>query len=152
MNQRTSYSSGYGYDGDTRGQQSYDSYDYRDSYYPYSPRYGDYSDDGNGRNSHGDNGHSNVDNSRSGSQGFGQNVPKYGSYASGYGDKCPGISIALLLISLLGIFLMGYILYLKVVAAGTKKKRATTGIDSVGVRWFLQNIESIIYSGKPHSI
>ena len=158
MNQRIGYPSGYGYEPRTRGQESYngyrDSYDYGDDYYSYSPsqiqsRYGDYSDYAKGTKTHSDNDQSNKDKIRSGSYGLGQTVANYGSYASGHGDKCPGISIALLLISLLGIFLMGYILYLKIVAAG-RKKRATTGID--GVRWFVQNIESIFFSGKPYFI
>ena len=154
MDRRLGYANGQSYAPKTRFADSYnryrDSYDYGDddSYYSYSPsqfqrRYGDYSDYNSNTDKYSD--LSNSENLRSGSYGFGHNAAKYGSYASGYGDKCPGISIALLLISLLGIFLMGYIFYLKVVAAG-RKKRATTGID--GVRWFMENIESIIFSGN----
>ena len=114
-------------------RDDYDEY-VDDRYYAYnSPsqyraRYSDYSD----YNSYRDK------SDRIGSYG-------HGSFSGGYGDKCPGISIALLLISLLGIALMGYIFYLKVVDAG-RKKRATPGID--GFLWFAENIESIVFRGN----
>jgi hypothetical protein len=132
-----------------RGSGSYpgyrDEYDYADeNYYSFSPsqyrsRYGDYSDYPSRADTYRDQ----TDRSRGGS--YGHESAKFGSYASGYGDKCPGISIALLLISLLGIALMGYIFYLKVVDAG-RKKRATSGID--GFLWFAENIESILFRGN----
>ena len=46
----------------------------------------------------------------------------YGSYSSSYGKECPGIPIALLLVSLLGVLVMGYILYTKIVGAGRRKR------------------------------
>ena len=155
MNRRTGYASESGYPPKTRGHDSYngyrDSYDYGDeNYYSYSPdqvqrRYGDYSDYSSKTDNYGDKSNYDTLDNRSGSYGIGHNAVKYGSYASGYGDKCPGISIALLLISLLGIALMGYIFYLKVVAAG-RKKRATLGID--GFLWLAENIESIVFRGN----
>ena len=55
--------------------------------------------------------------------GYGYGAQSYGSYASGYGKQCPGISIALLLISLLGIVLMGYIHAVKDCGCWKKKER-----------------------------
>jgi hypothetical protein len=55
--------------------------------------------------------------------GYGYGAQSYGSYASGYGKQCPGISIALLLISLLGIALMGYIHAVKDCGCWKKKER-----------------------------
>jgi hypothetical protein len=40
--------------------------------------------------------------------------------------ECPGIPIALLLITLLGIATMGVIFYLKVVAAGRRRRSANS--------------------------
>ena len=74
----------------------------------------------------------------SGGSGYGHSgggyspSPSYGSYGgtvygshSGYGKMdCPGIPIALLLITLLGIAVMGFILYTKIVGAGRRKKRS----------------------------
>ena len=68
----------------------------------------------------------------------------YGSYA-GYGKQCPGISIALLLITLLGVALMGYILWSKIVAAG-RKKRDVTDMDDYW--WFVDNFSSLLINGK----
>ena len=47
----------------------------------------------------------------------------YGSYSGGYND-CPGIPIALLLVTLLGIAVMGFILFQKINAAGRRKREA----------------------------
>ena len=70
----------------------------------------------------------------------------YGSYSGGYND-CPGIPIALLLVTLLGIGVMGFILYQKIVGAGRRKR--DTGFDS----WTqllpdLDTLPIIIYHGR----
>ena len=77
--------------------------------------------------------------------GSGYGAQSYGSYASGYGKQCPGISIALLLISLLGIALMGYILYSKIVAAGRRKRDVAEIAD---FWWFADNFLPILINGK----
>ena len=54
---------------------------------------------------------------------YGYSQPSYASYSSGYGKMdCPGIPIALLLITLLGILTLGVIFFLKVQAAGRRKR------------------------------
>ena len=53
----------------------------------------------------------------------------YGSYSGGYND-CPGIPIALLLVTLLGIAVMGFILFQKINAAGRRKREAPGEGDS----------------------
>merc|ERR1719270_1229464 len=52
-----------------------------------------------------------------------QSKSSYGSYSGGYND-CPGIPIALLLVTLLGIGVMGFILFTKIQGAGRKKRDA----------------------------
>ena len=59
--------------------------------------------------------------SRSG--GYGGN---YASYSGGYKD-CPGIPLALLLITLLGVAVLGVIFFLKVQAAGRRKRSSEEG-------------------------
>ena len=59
--------------------------------------------------------------SRSGGYG------NYASYSGGYKD-CPGIPLALLLITLLGIAVLGVIFFLKVQAAGRRKRSSEEGI------------------------
>merc|ERR1719422_961027 len=56
-----------------------------------------------------------------------QSKSSYGSYSGGYND-CPGIPIALLLVTLLGIGVMGFILFTKIQGAGRRKR--DTGFDS----------------------
>ena len=48
----------------------------------------------------------------------------HASYSGGY-EKCPGIPLALLLITLAGVVVMGVIFFLKVQAAGRRKKRSS---------------------------
>ena len=50
-----------------------------------------------------------------------QSKSSYGSYSGGYND-CPGIPIALLLVTLLGIGVMGFILFTKIQGAGRRKR------------------------------
>ena len=58
-----------------------------------------------------------------GSTGYSQ--PSYGSYSGGYGKtECPGISLALLLITLAGIAVLGVILFLKIQNPTGRKKRS----------------------------
>ena len=77
--------------------------------------------------------------------GYGYGAQSYGSYASGYGKQCPGISIALLLISLLGIVLMGYILWSKIVAAGRRKRDVA---DMADFWWFMDHLGPIMINGR----
>ena len=77
--------------------------------------------------------------------GYGYGAQSYGSYAHGYGKQCPGISIALLLISLLGIALMGYILWSKIVAAGRRKRDLA---DMTDYWWVTDNILPILINGN----
>ena len=48
----------------------------------------------------------------------------HASYSGGKMNKCPGIPLALLLITLLGIAITGAILFLKIQAAGKRKRRS----------------------------
>ena len=77
--------------------------------------------------------------------GYGYGAQSHGSYASGYGKQCPGISIALLLISLLGIALMGYILWSKIVAAGRRKRDVA---DIADFWWLTENFLPILINGN----
>ena len=79
--------------------------------------------------------------------GYGYGAQSYGSYAGGYGKQCPGISIALLLISLLGIALMGYILWSKIVAAGRRKRDLA---DMTDYWWVADNVLPILINGNLH--
>ena len=60
-----------------------------------------------------------------GGGGYGYGEPSYASYSGGgYGKvDCPGIPIALLLITLLGIAVLGAIFLQKVLAAGRRRRR-----------------------------
>ena len=60
-----------------------------------------------------------------GGGGYGYGEPSYASYSGGgYGKvECPGIPIALLLITLLGIAVLGAIFLQKVLAAGKRRRR-----------------------------
>ena len=84
----------------------------------YSNTYGSYT--GAGAGSYGDYG--DYSSSYSG-QTPAQAKSTYGSYSGGYND-CPGIPIALLLVTLLGIAVMGFILFQKINAAGRRKREA----------------------------
>ena len=80
-----------------------------------------------------------------GSSGYGSSGPRaqaknYGSYSAGYKD-CPGIPFALLLITVLGVTVMGVLFYFKVQAAGRKKR-------SVAAGWSLEDIEIALISGR----
>ena len=83
----------------------------------YSNTYGSYTVAGAG--SYGDYG----DYSSYSGQTPAQAKSTYGSYSGGYND-CPGIPIALLLVTLLGIAVMGFILFQKINGAGRRKREA----------------------------
>ena len=113
--------------------------------YTYSGKQGRFSDYGDYYGSY-DDGYG-VDKTFKNLGGHSYGAQTYGSYA-GYGKQCPGISIALLLITLLGVTLMGYILWSKInAAAGRRKKRYTTG-NFVDVWEFVENFLPILLNGN----
>ena len=64
--------------------------------------------------------------------GYGYGEPSYASYSGGYGKmECPGIPIALLLITLLGIAVLGAIFLQKVLAAGKRRRRRSIAIEDL---------------------
>ena len=87
----------------------------------YSNTYGSYTGAGAGAASYGDYGDYSSYSGYSGTPA--QSKSSYGSYSGGYND-CPGIPIALLLVTLLGIGVMGFILFTKIQAAGRRKRQA----------------------------
>ena len=95
-------------------------------------RFGDYSDYGS------------YDYGGYGTSKAGYGAQSHGSFA-GYGHKCPGVSIALLLITLLGVALMGYILWSKIVAAGRRKRDVAEMSD---FWWILENSLPLLINGK----
>ena len=122
---------------------NYDLMNSRSDLYGYSPAQGSsggFSDRDGGYGGHsggGGYGHSGGGYGHSGGgyghSGGGYSSPSYGGYGyssgsvygshSGYGKMdCPGIPIALLLITLLGIAVMGFILFTKIQGAGRKKR------------------------------
>ena len=85
-------------------------------------------------------------NSGYGSSGYGSSGPyaqakNYGSYSAGYKD-CPGIPFALLLITVLGVTVMGVLFYFKVQAAAGRKKRSTFS------GWGLEDLEIAFHKGR----
>lgn len=78
-----------------------------------------------------------------------QSKSTYGSYSGGYND-CPGIPIALLLVTLLGIGVMGFILFTKIQGAGRRKRDI---IDSwVEMLPQLEDLDRIILHGRKRGI
>ena len=65
--------------------------------------------------------------------GYGYGEPSYASYSGGgYGKMdCPGIPIALLLITLLGIAVLGAIFLQKVLAAGRRRRRRSISLEDL---------------------
>ena len=129
---------GYGYGSDTTYLQSGNSYLARRNAYGL-PGYRS-----SGYGSSGSSGYGS-----SGTSGYGDSSPGYavyprsGSYSSSYEQDCPGLSIALLLITLLGIGVLFYILYTKIVAAGRRKR----GLEDEQW-WYILHMEEIILSGR----
>jgi hypothetical protein len=74
----------------------------------------------------------------------------YGSYSQSYGKECPGIPIALLLVSLLGVLVMGYILYTKIVGAGRRKRDISDTWSVLGTE--LENFEIVILHGRDSAL
>ena len=68
-----------------------------------------------------------------GGGGYGYGEPSYASYSGGgYGKvECPGIPIALLLITLLGIAVLGAIFLQKVLAAGRRRRRRSISLEDL---------------------
>ena len=69
----------------------------------------------------------------------------YGSYSGGY--DCPGIPIALLLVTLLGIGVLGFILFTKIQGAGRRKR------DTAADSWSLlapelENLDVLLLHGN----
>jgi len=102
-------------------------------------RFSEYSDYGSY-----DDGYGGDKTAKSGYGGYGYGAQSHGSFAGGYGKECPGISIALLLISLLGIVLMGWILYTKIVAAGRRKRDLA---DLSDFSWLVDNFVPLLING-----
>ena len=116
---------------------NYDLMNSRSDLYGYSPAQsgsGGFSerDGGYGHSSGGHSGGGGYSGGGYGTSGYSPS-PSYGGYGhssgavygshSGYGKMdCPGIPIALLLITLLGVAVMGFILYTKIVGAGRRKR------------------------------
>ena len=124
---------------DSNGPQRRQKFDYYyadlyDEYGDYNNYYDTNSGTGsqNRRGSHGSDDHSNS--------------RLYGSpsgYTSTYYECDDGISIGLLVISALGIAVMWYILYTKIV--GGRRKRS---YHSDNILWFIQHTEEIIINGS----
>ena len=74
-----------------------------------------------------------------------QSKSTYGSYSGGYND-CPGIPIALLLVTLLGIGVMGFILFTKIQAAGRRKRSALDVFEEIFTE--LESLDRIIFYGR----
>ena len=103
----------------------------------YSNSYGSYT--GAGAGSYGDYGDYSSYSGQS--QTPAQAKSTYGSYSGGYND-CPGIPIALLLVTLLGIAVMGFILFQKINAAG-RRKREASGEGESALSLLLPELETL---------
>ena len=71
-----------------------------------------------------------------------QSKSSVGSYSGGYND-CPGIPIALLLVTLLGIGVMGFILFTKIQGAGRRKREARVEDDAASWTMLLPELETL---------
>ena len=111
----------------------------------YSNSYGSYT--GAGAGSYGDYGDYSSYSGQS--QTPAQAKSTYGSYSGGYND-CPGIPIALLLVTLLGIAVMGFILFQKINGAGRRKREAPGEGESVLALLLpeLETLDVIILHGR----
>ena len=145
---------------------NYDLMNSRSDQYGYSPAQTGYSSSQSGAGGFSDRdggyGHSGGGYSgggHSGGGGYGDSgggyspSPSYGGYGhssgavygshSGYGKMdCPGIPIALLLITLLGVAVMGFILYTKIVGAGRRKRSSDDSFPD------LEEISHILILGR----
>ena len=73
----------------------------------------------------------------------------YASYSGGYGKDCPGVPFALLLTTLLGVAVMGVIFYLKVQAAGRRRRRSLDGEDVDWGEVLVEDLPSLVAIGRP---
>ena len=72
----------------------------------------------------------------------------YASYSGGYGKDCPGVPFALLLTTLLGVAVMGVIFYLKVQAAGRRRRRSLAGEDIDWGEVLIEELPSLMAIGR----
>ena len=154
---------GHGHSG---GGYEVGNYDYTKSDYGHSDYGHSYSSDGYGHSGGGGYGHSSGGHGHHGggyhdSTGYGHNTYSYGHdggyhaipsyHAASYGSygkmDCPGIPIALLLTTLLGIGILGFILFTKIQGAG-RRRRSTeqTSLAAGNTTWtrLLADIEDLI--------
>ena len=154
---------GHGHSG---GGYEVGNYDYTKSDYGHSDYGHSYSSDGYGHSGGGGYGHSSGGHGHHGggyhdSTGYGHNTYSYGHeggyhaipsyHAASYGSygkmDCPGIPIALLLTTLLGIGILGFILFTKIQGAG-RRRRSTeqTSLAAGNTTWtgVLADIEDLI--------
>ena len=122
--------SSYGHSGPSYGHSS-GSYGHSGGGYGHSDGGFGHSGGGYGHSS-GGYGHSGGDYGHGGGGGYGYGEPSYASYSGGYGKmECPGIPIALLLITLLGIAVLGAIFLQKVLAAGKRRRRRSITVEDL---------------------
>ena len=76
----------------------------------------------------------------------------YASYSGGYGKDCPGVPFALLLTTLLGVLVMGVIFYLKVQAAGRRRRRSLDGEDFDWGEVLVEDLPSLVAIGRHRHI
>ena len=76
----------------------------------------------------------------------------YASYSGGYGKDCPGVPFALLLTTLLGVAVMGVIFYLKVQAAGRRRRRSLDGEDIDWGEVLVEDLPSLVAIGRHQHI
>ena len=154
---------GHGHSG---GGYEVGNYDYTKSDYGHSDYGHSYSSDGYGHSGGGGYGHSSGGHDHHGggyhdSTDYGHNTYSYGHeggyhaipsyHAASYGSygkmDCPGIPIALLLTTLLGIGILGFILFTKIQGAG-RRRRSTeqTSLAAGNTTWtgVLADIEDLI--------
>ena len=139
-------SGGYGYDSGGYGHSS-GGYGHGSGGYGHSSGGYGHSSGGYGHSS-GGYGHS----SGYGGGGYGHSVGYGGGYSSSYGgyEECPGVPIALLLTTLLGIGVMGFILFTKIQGAGRKKRAITFNWNPLSDDWtnvFLDELIPLINFG-----
>ena len=114
---------------DSLPSENKDSYSHSNSL---QERFGDYGDYGS------------YDYGGYGTSKAGYGAQSHGSFG-GYGKQCPGVSISLLLITLLGVGLMGFILWSKIVAAGRRKRDVTEMADFWRI---LEHSVPLVINGK----
>ena len=118
----------YGHDQATYGHESDGGYNSHDPGYGHSGAggYGHetiYSHSGGGNYGHGNNYGHDIGYHHDSGNGHASYGHGYGASYGSYGKMdCPGIPIALLLITLLGIAVLGFILFTKIQAAGRRKR------------------------------